>query len=183
MFSYIPKKSKDIYKEKIAHRGFHLKYPENTLSAYMEAINKKYAIEIDIRLTKDNHIICLHDRHIRRLLGSKGKTSNLLYEEIKKYKVLESNEYVPKFIDVLGIVDGKIPLLIEVKGIFGKKFQNELIKELEHYDGKIYFHAKNLLAYLKLKKIWGDKVFWVLNPLRKRFNFIKNRQYRKIKTI
>lgn len=180
MIPYMPKKSKEIYKEKIAHRGFHLSFPENTLPAYIEAINKNLAIELDIRMTKDGHIICLHDRYTRRLLGNKGKTSDYYFKDISLLNVLESNEKVPTLADVLDLVKGKTTLLIEVKGFFSDKFKEKLINELKSYEGKIYFHAKNIITYFKLKSIWDDKVFWVLNPLRKRFNFIKTRNYRKI---
>lgn len=82
--------------------------------------------------------------------------------------------------DVLKLVDGKIPILIEVKGFFTDTFKEELIKILENYNGKIYFHAKNIFTYYKLKSIWKDKVFWILNPLRKRFDFLKTKYYKKI---
>lgn len=84
MFSYIPKKSREIYEEKIAHRGFHLNFPENSMPAYLEAINKKLSIELDIRLTKDNEIICMHDRYLKRLLGKKRKN--------KQYQLFRYNK-------------------------------------------------------------------------------------------
>ena len=180
MFQYIPKKSKEIYNTKIAHRGFHLKYPENTIPSYIEAINKNYAIELDIRKTCDNVIICMHDRYTKRLLGKKGKTSNYSYDEIKKLNVLDSKEKVPKLEEVLSIVNGKTPILIEVKGYFDDEFERCLKFILKDYTGKIYFHAKNILTFIKLKSIFGKKVFWILNPLRKRFNFIKTRNYKQI---
>lgn len=180
MFQYIPKKSREIYNEKIAHRGFHYKYPENTVPAFIEAVNKNLAIEFDIRMTKDGKIICLHDRYTSRLLGRKGKTSDLFYSDIEKSYVLNSNEKVPTLKTVLEIADGKTTLLIEVKGYFNDKFKDTLINELKNYDGKVFFHAKNIFTYYKLKKLFGDKVFWVLNPLRKRFNFIKSRLYKNI---
>lgn len=179
MFQYIPKKSKEIYNEKIAHRGFHLKFPENTIPAYIEAVNKNLAIELDIRMTKDKKIICLHDRHTKRLLGRKGKTSNLLYKDIKEYNVLNSKEKVPTLNEVLEIIGGKSVLLIEVKGFFNNNFRNELVEELKGYKGKVYFHAKNIFTFLKLKSIFYDKVFWILNPFRKRFDFIKTRWYKR----
>lgn len=180
MFQYIPRKSKEIYEEKIAHRGFHFIFPENTIPAYIEAINKNLAIELDIRMTKDGHIICLHDRHTKRLLGSKGKTSNFLFMDLKKYNILNTCEKVPSLKEVLDIVDGKVTLLIEVKGFFSNVFKEKLIQLLSHYKGKIYFHAKNLITFFRLRTIWDNKVFWILNPLRKRFNFIKSKNYKKM---
>ena len=180
MFSYIPKKSKEIYKEKIAHRGFHFSFPENTLPAYIEAINKNLAIEIDIRMTKDGHIICLHDKYTKRLLGKKGKTANYTFKDICKYNVLNSEEKIPTLKDVLDLTESKTILLIEVKGYLTNEFKQKLLEELKNYSGTIYFHAQNLITYYKLKSIFKDKVFWVLNPFRKRFDFIKFKSYRKM---
>ncbi len=178
MFQYKPKKSREIYDETIAHRGFHFKFPENTMPAFIEAVNKNLAIELDIRITKDDEIICLHDRYTKRLLGEKGKASDLLYSDIEKLNVLYTKEKVPTLKEVLEIVDGKTTLLIEVKGYFNKRFEVKLVKLLSTYEGKVYFHAKNIFTFFKLRSIWNDKVFWVLNPLRKRFNFIKTKLYK-----
>ena len=180
MFQYKPKKSREIYEETIAHRGFHFKFPENTIPAFIEAVNKNLAIELDIRMTKDEEIICLHDRYTKRLLDRKGKTSDYLYSDIEKLNVLYSKEKVPTLKNVLDIIDGKTTLLIEVKGFFNKKFEEKLVKLLDNYEGKVYFHAKNIFTFYKLRRIWKDKVFWVLNPLRKRFNFIKTKLYKDI---
>lgn len=180
---YVPKKSREIYKETIAHRGYHLHAPENSIAAYKEALNKNYAIEFDIRLTKDNHIVCLHDRHTKRLLGISGKTSQKTYEELKKYCILESRECIPTLSQVLELVDGKITILIEVKGLFTDRFRQKLLEDLRGYKGRVYFHAKNIITYYRLQNIWKDRVFWVLNPFRKRFYFIKNRQYKRLKRL
>ncbi len=180
MFQYIPKKSNEIYSKIIAHRGLHCIFPENTIPAYIEAINRKYAIELDVRITKDKELICIHDRYAKRLLGKKGKISNYNYNDIKDLKILNSMEKVPKLIDVLKIVNGNVPLLIEIKGLFTNEYKSKLLSVLSNYNGKVYFHAKNIITFVKLKNIYDDKVFWILNPLRKRFNFIKSKSYKQI---
>ncbi|MEG0872429.1 MAG: glycerophosphodiester phosphodiesterase family protein [Clostridia bacterium] len=179
MIIYIPKKSNEIYKETIAHRGFHYKVPENSLSAFKAAIKKHYAIEFDIRITKDNKIICIHDRHAKRLLGISGKISNMTYEQLKKYKILNSQENIPTLEEVLNLVSGKIPILIEVKGFFNIIFEEKLTNIIKKYNGRLYFHAKNLITYYRLRSLWKHRVFWILNPFRKRFNFLKSKKCRK----
>lgn len=169
------KKSEEIYKLIIAHRGLHDKFPENSIGAYKMAIEKKYAIELDVRFTKDKKIICIHDRYAKRLLGVKGKVSRKNYDEIQKYFIKNTNQKVPLLSEVLKLVDAKVALLIEVKGLINKEFENELIKELSDYKGVVYFHVKNLITYYSLRKIYKDKVFFILNPIRKRFNFIKSK--------
>ncbi len=180
MFTYIPKKSKEIYNYIIAHRGYHHNFPENTLMAYKEAIKRNLSIELDIRMTKDGYIICMHDRYAKRLLGKNKKTSNMTLSEISKYTIIDSNEKVPLLSQVFNIVNGKVSILIEVKGLLNNKFLKNLFYLIYNYNGKIYFHAKNIITYFILKSIWNDKVFYILNPFRKRFNFLKNKYYTKL---
>ena len=68
--------------------------------------------------------------------------------DLKKYNILNTCEKVPSLKEVLDIVDGKVTLLIEVKGFFSNVFKEKLIQLLSHYKGKIYFHAKNLITFL-----------------------------------
>ena len=65
----------------ISHRGIHdnTKVYENTLESFKLAIRKKYTIELDIHLTKDNELIVFHDYNMRRLL--------------KKNKIIEESTY------------------------------------------------------------------------------------------
>ncbi len=180
MFTYKPKKSSEIYNLKIAHRGYHLKYPENTIGSYIDAINNSYAIELDVRITKDGKIICIHDNNTKRLLGIKGKISNMKYSQINRYNVRKSDQNVPLLSEVLNIVNGKTIILIEIKGIFTDYFKFKLLSIIKDYDGTLYFHTQNLISYFRLKNIFGSKVFWVLNPFRKRFNFIKDKYYKQL---
>lgn len=178
MFTYIPKKSKEIYDTIIAHRGYHYYYPENTISSYFEAIKRNLAIELDVRMTKDGHIVCIHDRYTKRLLGKRGKTYNMTLKEITNYNVKGTCEKVPLLEDVLKLVKGNVPLLIEIKGFLNSRFNRMLLYYISNYEGKFYFHAKNIFTYFILRSLWKDKVFYILNPFRKRFNFIKSKYYK-----
>lgn len=97
----------------IAHRGLTNDYiKENTLEAYINAINNNYSgIELDIRLTKDKKIICLHDKFINRTSDGKGNINNLTYKEVLKYNFGSKK------------VKSKIPLLESVI----KKLNNTII--------------------------------------------------------
>ena len=50
-------KERYIKEKKIAHRGVHEKYLENTIPAFLEAVKRGYAIELDIQFTKDKKIV------------------------------------------------------------------------------------------------------------------------------
>ena len=69
----------------IAHRGIfdNRKVPENSIKAFKNALNKGYAIELDIRLTKDNKIVVFHDDVLGRMTKKKGNIKNLTFEELQ----------------------------------------------------------------------------------------------------
>ncbi|MCX8074521.1 MAG: glycerophosphodiester phosphodiesterase family protein [Clostridia bacterium] len=172
---YKPKKSRQIYDWIIAHRGYHKNCPENSLTAYQNAINFGLAIELDIRILADDNIICFHDRNLKRLTKINKKVNDVELTEIKILSLEPTHEKIPTLKEALMLIDSKVPVLIEIKGFFNLNFRKELIKIMDEYEGVYYFHVKNIIAYFRAKKIWKDKVFWIINLFRKRFNFIKFR--------
>jgi len=102
----------------IAHRGFFdntKDAPENTIRAFKNAIDSGYGIELDIQLSKDKQVVVTHDYTLKRICGVDKKISDLSFQELSNYKIMNSNETIPLFIDILRIVDGKVPLIVELK--------------------------------------------------------------------
>ena len=143
IFSYVPKKSKEIYDYVFAHRGFHLEVPENSLPAFKTMIGK-FGIEVDVRYLEDGNIVCFHDRYTSRLLGIPGKTTDYTYKELRKFKLKGTKYRVMRLQDLLYLVSGKSPLLIEVKGLMSKKYFLCLKDMISNYDGEVFFHCKNI---------------------------------------
>lgn len=168
----------EVYSEVFAHRGFHLNYPENTLKSFTRALEQNFAIELDVRFLKCGTIVCFHDMYMKRLLSVPGRISKRTFSEIKNYKVLGTKCKVPKLKDVLNMVNGRVSVLIEIKGIMGKEYQSELQKLLLNYEGKVFFHTTNVVTYFRAKKVWKENVFFVFNPFRKRFEFVKGKDYK-----
>lgn len=101
-----------------AHRGLHdnkEEAPENSLRAFSLAVEKGYGIELDVQLTKDAVPVVLHDYNLKRSCKKKLKVSELDYEEIKNYTLFKSQERIPTLQEALDCVDGKVPLIIELK--------------------------------------------------------------------
>ncbi|MGA8978095.1 MAG: glycerophosphodiester phosphodiesterase family protein [Pedococcus sp.] len=68
----------------IAHRGSSLAEPEHTLSAYRRAIEEGAdALECDVRLTADSHLVCVHDRRVNRTSNGRGSVSTLELAELE----------------------------------------------------------------------------------------------------
>jgi len=100
-----------------AHRGlWSEKYPENSLSAFELAARRGYGIELDIRLSKDGRIVVFHDDDLRRMCGVNKRVRDLTLRELKTLRLKGTNESIPTLAEVLRLVHGRVPLLIEVKG-------------------------------------------------------------------
>ncbi|MBE9465992.1 glycerophosphodiester phosphodiesterase family protein [Dyadobacter subterraneus] len=103
----------------IAHRGNHVNVPENTLASTEEAI--KYGVdyvEVDLRTTKDGHLIIHHDGTVDRATNGKGKISDHTLEEIKKLQVFNQNKKtykIPEFRDILKLCKNKINIYLDFK--------------------------------------------------------------------
>lgn len=101
-----------------AHRGFYRKdqtLPENTLAAYKAAVDAGFGIELDVRLTKDKQMVIHHDDSLKRLCGVDRKISESNLEELAEIQVGHSTEKLPLFSQVLELVGGKVPLIVEIK--------------------------------------------------------------------
>jgi len=76
----------------IAHRGLdNGDIPENSMQAFKNAIEKGYAIELDVQLTKDKQLVVFHDSNLLRLTGD-------IKLKIKLYKLLNKGEFINKII-------------------------------------------------------------------------------------
>jgi glycerophosphoryl diester phosphodiesterase len=132
-----------------AHRGLHkgFEIPENSMSAFKRAINSNYAIEFDVRLTKDEKVVVFHDKNLIRLCADRRKIRNQNYSAIKNIKLYNSNETIPLLSEVLTLVSGKVPLVIEIKNYAEVGLFEELIaKELEDYTGEFAVCSFNYLV-------------------------------------
>ena len=101
-----------------AHRGLHdnkTEAPENSMAAFRKAVEAGYGIELDVQLTKDRIPVIFHDETLKRVCGVDGKVRDFTYEELQQFRLCKSNERIPLLADFLKMVDGKIPLIIEIK--------------------------------------------------------------------
>ena len=103
----------------IAHRGNHQVKPENTLAAIEEAIKAGADyVEIDLRTTKDGHLVLCHDETVDRTTNGKGRVQDLTWEEVSKLAVVskDGKEYrIPEFREVLKICKDRINIYLDFK--------------------------------------------------------------------
>ena len=139
-----------------AHRGYwniHKAIPENSLSSFRLAVSHGFGIELDLHLTKDNKIVVFHDHTLTRMCGIDLPVCELTYKELQKFTLMNSKEQIPLFQDVLNLVNGQVPLLVEIKLPTVKTLTCRLADELlQNYSGKYCIESFNPLALRWYKK-------------------------------
>ena len=109
-----------IVKSPIAHRGlFGEKIPENSLLAFKQAIKNKLPIELDVTALADGTPVIFHDEKLARMTGRDGFISSMSLADISDLKLQGTKEKIPTLAEALDVIDGKVPVLIEIKN-FGK---------------------------------------------------------------
>lgn len=133
-----------------AHRGLWSEekgIPENSLPAFARAVKSGYAIELDVQLTKDNRLVVFHDDTLNRMCGREGRICSYTLAELKQLHLKDTEFEIPEFREVLQIVAGKVPLLIEIKlPTHNTKTCMILNRELKTYRGRYCIESFNSLA-------------------------------------
>ncbi len=124
-----------------AHRGLHDNHsdaPENSLRAFSKAVEAGYGIEFDVQLSKDKVPVIAHDFVLGRMFHDEegndveGKFKDYTYEELLRYHIADSKEKIPTFPQVLECVNGRVPLIIELK-LEASDAPDELCRIVEGY--------------------------------------------------
>jgi len=136
--------------ERFAHRGLHdirKGVVENTLPAFIAACDAGYGMELDIRFTRDMQVVVFHDDDLLRMAGDARKVRQLTLAELKAIPLVGIDEArVPTLREVLDAVDGRTPLLIELKsGPGNAKLCRALMDHLEGYKGEFLVESFNPL--------------------------------------
>ncbi|TVQ12578.1 MAG: glycerophosphodiester phosphodiesterase [Leptolyngbya sp. DLM2.Bin27] len=130
----------------IAHRGLHqgTAVPENSLAAFGAAIANHHPIELDVQLMSDGHLAVFHDRDLKRLTGQKGRIAYQTLGSLKQFRLYHSDQTIPSLAEVLAYIDGRVPVLIEIKN--EKKVgppEQALVKTLVGYGGEFAVQSFN----------------------------------------
>ena len=105
------------YGKRFAHRGlWDAAAPENSLAAFEKAVNAGYGIEFDIHKTRDGHVVVFHDDTLMRMCGVKGRIEDKTLDELRELRLLGTEQGIPTLQEMLALVDGRVPLLVELKG-------------------------------------------------------------------
>jgi glycerophosphoryl diester phosphodiesterase len=144
---------------KYAHRGlFDNKagIPENSLEAFKMAKDMGYGIELDIHLSSDGEVVVFHDDTLARMCGLAKAVEALPLAELKALSLLGTNQKIPSLKEVLDVIDGSVPLLVEFKtGLPRSADASPLCREamqlLDSYKGRYLVESfdANVLAWFR----------------------------------
>ena len=167
----------ELKKYRYAHRGLFTKpdCPENSLMAFRKAMELGFGIEFDVHLTCDGKLAVIHDSGLKRVttvradhkpvipstasiptevkVGCSGIIEYMTLEEAKAFKLEESEEHIPEFREVLELIDGRIPMIIELKPRDGnhEELTDAVVRALEGYKGLYCIESFNSFAVLYLR--------------------------------
>ena len=128
LYAVKPSSRKDWVKEfahvLYAHRGLYDNrrgIPENSMAAFRLAKEHGYGIELDVQLSRDGIPVIIHDNTLDRVVRNSegtpvsGKTTDYTLDELKQFHLLDSEERIPAFAEVLELINGEVPLIVEMK--------------------------------------------------------------------
>jgi glycerophosphoryl diester phosphodiesterase len=124
----------------ITHRGLHdwrARVVENTLGACKAAMDSNYAIECDLQISREGEAILFHDDTLDRVMQQQGPVRNHSVSELKRMAFRHSDESIPTLSELLALVDGKVPLVIELKPQWDgdMTLTRRTLELLKSYDG------------------------------------------------
>ncbi|TAD73571.1 MAG: glycerophosphodiester phosphodiesterase, partial [Sphingomonadales bacterium] len=99
-----------------AHRGLHSAgVPENSRAAAEGAIAAGMGIECDIQMSRDNVPLVFHDWELERLTSERGKVALRSADDLCRIPLLQTRQTIWRLCDLLDLVTGRVPILVEVK--------------------------------------------------------------------
>lgn len=154
-----------FYDIPLAHRALHDVTdgrPENSRAAICAAIKAGYGIEIDVQLSADNAAMVFHDYALERLTGEKGPLRLRGASELAKLALLGGDEGIPDLAEVLELIDGQVPLVVELKDQDGGMgtdigaLEMATAEALQGYGGPIAVMSFNPNSVVRMAKLLPD---------------------------
>ena len=148
-----------------AHRALHdvsKGRPENSRAAIRAAIAAGYGIEIDVQLSGDGVAMVFHDYHLERLTDVQGAVQLFNAQELRETRLRGGNEGIPDLPEVLALVAGQVPLVIEIKdqdGEMGPRvgpLERATAYALQEYEGDVAVMSFNPHSVAVMQELAPD---------------------------
>ncbi len=121
----------------LTHRGFYdnVAIPENSLKAFQKTVRNGMGTELDVQMTRDGKLVVFHDHDLKRMCNVDKTIGDCNYEELQQYSLLDTEEKIPLFEEVLKILKADTPLIIEIKPENNAiETTEETIRMMQNYD-------------------------------------------------
>ena len=131
-----------------AHRGVYDNetVPENSLAAFRAAVSRRIGIELDIHRTADGEVVVFHDNTLARMCRDHRSPEEMTLAQLKECRLLGTSETIPTLKEVLALVNGRVPLIVELKGESGDtSLCDAAMPILENYRGAYCVESFNPL--------------------------------------
>ena len=149
---------------KYAHRGLHGRgIPENSRAAFDLACQKGFGIELDVQLSRDGEVMVFHDYTLDRVVGREGKLCDLCAAELGTLSLCGTEQTIPTFREVLALVNGRVPILVELKGeSMDTSLCAKVAALLREYEGLYCIESFNPLLLREMRKHLPDAYYGLL---------------------
>jgi glycerophosphoryl diester phosphodiesterase len=160
---------------KYAHRGMHDdQRAENSLSAFAAAKENGFGIELDVRLSRDGELVVFHDADLTRMVGKEGKVIDFTAAELKEMSLAGTKDGIPTLREVLDLIDGAVPLLIEIKMGTGESgVAEKFLEVIDGYKGDYIVESFHPIALKIVKKARPDILRGILS-----YEYMKDERYK-----
>ena len=161
---------------RFAHRGLHDgTRVENSMSAFRAAVDAGFGIELDVRLSSDGVLVVHHDDELGRVVRGEGRVDSYTAAELSEMRLCDSEDTVPTLAEVLELVDGRVPLLVEIKEDADvRAVSDATAKMLADYKGDFIVESFNPLSVANARKKLPGVACGFLST-----NFAKDPKYNK----
>jgi glycerophosphoryl diester phosphodiesterase len=173
----------------MAHRGNQVKFPENTISAFRQAVDDGAdIIETDLHMTSDGHFVCIHDDKVDRTTDGRGLIAEMTLNELRTHNAANLQpdlkpERVPTLEEFANLIPQDVGLALELKSdiFLGADIAVRLARQLDHLGVSqrsiiLSFSFERLKAvrtaspnlaqgWITLKKPWPRMGVELLGPL------------------
>lgn len=137
----------------IAHRGLYNNdggIPENSLEAARKSVLCGFGVELDLRLSSDGEVMVFHDETLERMTSHEGAIHDYTKNELQQISLLGTKQTIPTLSQYLEIVDGKVPLIIELKDT----------KQNPHFCEKVATILDNYRGDFVVESFFPDILIW-----------------------
>ena len=150
----------------IAHRGYHWEegIDENSWEAFVLAVEKKIPLECDLHLSRDGEVFIHHDYSLKRMTGQDINIGAVNSSELKELRTHQSQHGIVALDELLEMVQGRVPLVLEVKrSLRTPDLERGILEKLANYKGDYSLQSFNPKTLVYLRNHQKDSIIGLLS--------------------